>query len=194
MTRAPAARSIRGAIVSRKGRPVLTQALIVNALVLVAVLESDLGRGRKISRLRILRPLLLAGAVVPLFLAAPATRGTGLALEISGACAGVLLGALAGRLLAVRRDDASGRPVSDAGAAYAALWIAVVAARSAFSYGSAHWFTTSLGRWMAENAVTGAALTDTLVLMAVAMVLTRTGTLAFRTQRLRSAVTGPAPA
>lgn len=162
----------------------LTKALIINALVLIAVLEADLGRGRKISRLRILRPLLLSAAIVPLFVQTVATRGTGLALEIGGACAGVLLGALASRLVSVRQAPGTNRAVSDAGFGYAALWIAVIAARSAFSYGSAHWFTASLGQWMSDHAVSGAAVTDTLVFMAVAMLLTRTGTLLVRAQRL----------
>jgi hypothetical protein len=54
-----------------------TQALIINGAVLIAVLESDLGRHRKIGRMRILRQLLTAGAVVPLFIARPVTHGTG---------------------------------------------------------------------------------------------------------------------
>jgi len=46
----------------------LLDAEIVNVLVLAAVLEADLGSHRKIGRFRILRPLVLAAAIVPLFL------------------------------------------------------------------------------------------------------------------------------
>ena len=42
----------------------LTQAMIVNGTVLVAVLHSDLGSGRKIGPMRILRPLLIAAAEI----------------------------------------------------------------------------------------------------------------------------------
>ena len=56
----------------------LTQAMLINAVVLVAVLEADLGPHRKVGRLRIVRPLLMAGAIVPLYLTALTTHGTGL--------------------------------------------------------------------------------------------------------------------
>jgi hypothetical protein len=163
----------------------LTNALIINALVLFAVLEADLGPTRKVTRLRLLRPLLLAASIVPLFLAAVATHGTGLALEIGGGVAGVLLGLAAAGLMSVRRDPATGRVVTRAGAAYAALWIAVIAARSCFSIGAVHWFNHPLTNWMAGNQVTGAALTDTLVIMAVGMALARTIGLALRAHEIR---------
>ncbi len=51
-----------------------TDVLIVNIAVLFAVLEADLGR-RKISTFRILRPLLLAAGIIPLFIVHPATAG-----------------------------------------------------------------------------------------------------------------------
>jgi hypothetical protein len=60
----------------------------------------------------------------------------------------------------------------------------VVAARAAFSYGSVHWFGHQLDHWMAQHAVTGAALTDALIFMAIAMVVTRTAGLALRARNL----------
>jgi hypothetical protein len=48
----------------------------------------------------------------------------------------------------------------------------------AFSYGSAHWFTAQLGQWMADHRISADTLTDALLLMAVAMTLTRTLALA----------------
>lgn len=54
----------------------------VNIAVLFAVLEADLGR-RKITRFRILRPLLLAAGIIPLFIAHPATAGNGEILTCS---------------------------------------------------------------------------------------------------------------
>ena len=44
----------------------LTEAMIINGAVLVAVLEGDLGPHRTIGKLRILRPLLTVALVVPL--------------------------------------------------------------------------------------------------------------------------------
>lgn len=165
----------------------LTNALIINALVLFAVLEADLGRRRKVGLFRLVRPLLLGATIVPMFLQAPATHGTGLALEIGGGVAGVLLGLAATGLMSVRRDSVTGRIVSRSGWGYAALWITVIGARSLFSIGSAHWFNHALTSWAVSNQVTGAAITDTLVIMAVAMTSTRTLGLGFRTLDLRRA-------
>jgi hypothetical protein len=148
--------------------------MVINAVVLVAVLEADLGPHRKIGRMRIVRPLLLAGAIVPLYLTALTTHGTGLTLEISGTVAGLLLGLVATLLMTVYRSPETGKPASRAGAGYAAVWIAVIGARAAFSYGSSHWFRTQLGTWMSNHHVSVDALTNALILMAVAMVLTRT--------------------
>jgi hypothetical protein len=165
----------------------LTNALIINALVLFAVLESDLGAARKLSRFRILRPLLLSVAIVPMFLQAIATHGTGLALELGGGVAGVLLGLAAARLMSIRIQPATGRIVTRAGVAYAALWITVIAARSCFSIGASHWFNHALGTWMAAHQVSSAAITDTLIIMAIAMTLTRTLSLVVRAAQLRGA-------
>jgi hypothetical protein len=163
----------------------LTKALIVNALVLFAVLEADLGPARKISRLRLLRPLLMSASIVPLFLQAIATHGTGLALEIGGGVAGVLLGLTAASMISIRRQPETGRLLTRAGAPYAALWIAVIAARSCFSIGAIHWFNHPLATWMTNHQVSGAAITDTLIIMAVAMTLARTLSLAVRANQFR---------
>jgi hypothetical protein len=163
----------------------LTNALIVNGLVLFAVLEADLGPARKLSRFRMLRPLLLSATIVPMFLEAVATHGTGFALEIGGGVAGVLLGLTAASLMSIRREPTTGRVVTRAGAAYAALWTAVIAARSCFSIGAVHWFNHPLATWMINHQVTGAAITDTLIVMAVAMTLARTLSLAARANQIR---------
>jgi hypothetical protein len=164
----------------------LTNALIINGLVLFAVLEADLGPARKLSRFRLLRPLLLSASIVPMFLEAIATHGTGLALEIGGGVAGILLGLTAASLMHIRREPATGRLVTRAGAAYAALWVAVIAARSCFSIGAVHWFSQPLATWMVNHQVTGAAITDTLIIMAVAMTVARTVSLAVRANQTRS--------
>jgi hypothetical protein len=165
----------------------LTKALIVNGLVLFAVLEADLG-SRKVTTFRLLRPLLLAAAIVPMFLEAIVTHGTGLALEIGGGVAGVLLGLSAAGVMSIHREPETGRIMTRAGAAYAALWIAVIAARSCFSIGAAHWFSHPLATWMVHHQVTAAAITDTLIIMAVGMTLARTLGLAVRANEIRRQV------
>ena len=81
---------------------------------------ADLGSHRKIGKFRILRPLLLAAAIVPLFL-------------------------------------------------------------------------ERLGTWLAANSIPSAAITDGLIFMAVAMLLTRTVGLYLRSRSLPGAATTPMP-
>lgn len=150
---------------------------IVNIAVLGSVLGTDLGR-RKVSRGRLLRPAIVAAVIVPMYVKNPAASGDGLVLELAGTALGLLLGLAAAALLKVRRDAASGEVYTHAGAPYAALWTAVIGARLLFVYGANHWFTNQLGRWMYQHQITVNALTDALVVMAIAMLLGRTGTLA----------------
>ncbi len=168
--------------------------LIVDAVLLAAVLEADLGGHRKIGKFRLLRPLALAAVIIPLYLTAVTTSGAGGALEVAGAAAGIVLGFAATSLMTVYRSPGTSRPVSRAGLGYAALWIIVIGARAAFSYGSTHWFSSQLGRWMMDNHVTGGAITDSLVFMAVAMLLTGTIAMAIRARHLTPVNTStPAP-
>jgi hypothetical protein len=166
----------------------LTEAMIVNGVVLATVLATDLGPARTIGRMRLLRPVIAAAVIIPLFIQNPVTHGTGLTVEIAGTVAGLLVGLAAAALMSVYRSPQTGRAVSRAGAPYAILWVVVVAARAAFSYGSAHWFTHSLVSWAIANQVSEAAITDGLIFMAVAMVLVRTLGLGVRASRLPAPV------
>ena len=168
----------------------LIDAEIVNAIVLAAVLEADLGSHRKITTFRLLRPVLLAAAIVPLFLDKITTHGCGLTVQLAGAAAGLIGGLIALALIKVRRSSTTGQPVSAAGWGYALLWTAVIGARALFSYGAGHWFGTQLGSWLAASSIPSAAITDALIFMAVAMLLTRTAGLAIRART----VPGSAPA
>ena len=151
----------------------LTQAEIVNGAVLVVALHSDIGRDKKIGPLRVLRPFATAAAIVPLFITAPVTHGTGLAVELAGTVAGVLGGLAAMAFTDVHRSPRTGRPVSSAGWPYALLWTLVIGARAFFSWGSTHLFSRQLGDWCVAHQVTADAITDGLIFMAVAMVLVR---------------------
>ncbi len=158
----------------------LTEAMIVNGVVLATVLASDVGPARKIGRMRLLRPVIAAAVIIPIFMDRPATHGTGLAVELAGIAAGVLGGLAAAALMRVYRSPVTGKPVSSAGWPYAIFWTVIVAARAAFSWGAAHWFTGSLVSWAIANHVSQAAITDGLIFMAIAMVIIRTVGLAAR--------------
>jgi hypothetical protein len=161
----------------------LMTAEIVNVVVLAAVLEADLGSHRKITRFRVVRPFFTTAAIVPLFLEKVTTRGAGLTIELAGVAAGVLAGLIALTLMRVYRSG-TGRPASAAGLSYALVWAAIVGARALFSYGSYHWFSAQLGQWMTASGVSGNAITDGLIFMAVAMVLVRAIGLGVRGGRL----------
>ena len=169
----------------------LTDAMIINGAVLIAVLEGDLGSHRKIGRVRILRPLLTVAAVIPLFLDRPVTHGHGLLVELAGIAVGLLCGLVVTMLMRVYRSPRTGRPVSAAGFPYTIVWTVIVAARAVFSIGATNWFPAQLAQWCAAHQVTGAAITDGLIFMAITMVLVRTLGLYTRAIRLPAA---PAPA
>jgi len=168
----------------------LTDAMIINAAVLFATLEADLGPHRKISLFRILRAPLVVAAVIPLFLSRPVTHGNGLLVELAGVAAGLLGGLVVTTLMRVYRSPKTGKPVSAAGLPYALGWTLIVAARAAFSIGATHWFPAQLAQWCSTHQVTAAAITDGLVFMAITMVLVRTAGLAARATRLPNTPAG----
>ena len=169
----------------------LTEAMIVNGVVLATVLATDLGPARKISRMRLLRPVIAAAVIIPLFVSRPATHGTNLLVELAGVAAGLLAGLAAAALMRVYRSPATGAPASAAGWPYAAFWAVIVTARAAFSYGAAHWFTGAIVSWAIASQVSEAAITDGLVFMAVTMIIVRTAGLRLRAARLPQPATTP---
>lgn len=100
---------------------------IINLVIVFIVLTADLGY-RKFGTMRLLRPIIAAAAVIPLFAKSPASTGDGLTLEIA-AVVGPALGLLAAALFQVRYDMGKQAVYSRAGAPYAALWLIVIAAR-----------------------------------------------------------------
>ncbi len=131
-----------------------------------------LGR-RRITAFRVLRPLLGAAAITPFFIVRPAAGGWELALEAGGVLLGGTLGIAAARLLPVEWDFATRRAYTRAGVGYAALWIAVSAARYGFAHGARHLFRHPLADFMTSERVSAGALTDALIFVFVTMYVVR---------------------
>jgi hypothetical protein len=155
---------------------------IVNLVVLAAVLQADLGY-RKITVRRLLRPVIIAAVVAAFYLKGASGSGNRLWLELEAVGAGILLGLVASALMrvTVNRD---GSAYSRAGVPYAVLWVVVVGARLWFAYGSNHEFSRQLGSWLRTERVTGDVLVDSLIFLAIAMLLTRTASLLVRSRML----------
>jgi hypothetical protein len=158
---------------------------ILNLVVLGVVLEADLGR-RRIGWFRLVRPLLSAILICPLFLDSVPTNSHDVALQAVGICVGVLLGLAAHLFVSVgygpvkSRRGAGDRAVSRAGFGYAAFWTVIYGGRLLFVYGTLHGFSVPLGQFMAARQFSAAGLTDALIFMAVAMALARSALLGVR--------------
>jgi hypothetical protein len=182
--------------------------VILQLAVLAVILESDLGR-RKIGWFRVMRPVVTVVVIVPFFFTAlPAARND-LILQAAGALAGVVLGlASVSPLLVSVSYDRAWRPrgfrtartrarpaaVSRAGLGYAAIWIAVTAARLGFAYGAQHLFPAGLGRFLAGHMLSGTALANAFIFLSLGMDLSRSVLLWTRGRRARLAAAAPAAA
>jgi hypothetical protein len=168
---------------------------ILNLIVLGVVLEADLGR-RKIGRFRVLRPLLAAILICPLFLDSVPTNSRSVILQAVGIGVGVLLGLAAHLLMSVGygpvkgRTGMRGRAVSRAGFGYAAFWAVIYGGQLLFIYGTLRWFPVPLARFFAAHQLSAAGLTDALIFMAVAMALARSAMLGVRGRAAARRVAG----
>jgi len=161
--------------------------VIMQLTILAVVLESDLGR-RKIGWFRVGRPIVGVTLIVPFFFTSLPTGENDLLLQGVGALAGAVLGlfSVCPPLVSVdfepdwrgrrpRTSPTPGRPaaVSRSGAGYAAVWIAVTAARLGFAYGAQHVFPVGLGMFLATHHLSATGLTNCFIFLSVGMSLFR---------------------
>ncbi len=163
-----------------------TSQYILNLGLLAVILGGNLGT-RTMTVRRLALPLILVAIAAVVYLRDIPTAGNDTYLEIAGAAAGAAFGVAAAMLVRVRRDGH--RVLATAGAAFAALWIAVIGGRMLFAYGATHWFSRAIGTFSVQHRILGTgAWTAAFVLMALAMVAVRVSIAAAqRTRALRAA-------
>ena len=154
-----------------------TGILLLNIGVLGAVLANDLGR-RRLTRRRVVRPLIISAVVAVFFFGAGSMTGSALLLEAGAAALGLALGAVAALAMRVEHDGPN--VVTVAGWTYAAVWVGLVGARIAFGYAASDLFPQALGRWLFTNNISEAAFVNAFVIFSIALVVARTASIAWR--------------
>ncbi|HXT36302.1 MAG TPA: hypothetical protein VN837_12060 [Chloroflexota bacterium] len=157
----------------------ITEVILFGGLALF-VIATQLGR-RSLSLRRFLLPLVAVVAVAFSYLKGIPTAGGDLSFEIICTLIGVAFGLLATSLVRVERDGQTGRLMTQAGIAYAAVWLVAFGGRLAFGWAASSVWQRQVGQFSFDHQITGAdAWTAAFVLMAIAMVATRTVGLAAR--------------
>jgi hypothetical protein len=148
----------------------------------VFILATQLGR-RTPTLDKLLLPVVIVGAIGFKYLQnLPAGTANHL-LELAGLGAGVLFGIVSTKLVKVGKDPETGRGVTRAGWAYAAVWTIALAARMLFAYGSTHWFHTALVHFSIANHIAPATYGTFFVLMVLTMISIRTMSVITRARR-----------
>ncbi len=169
---------------------------LLNLALLGWVLVRNVGTHR-ITPTTFVVPAVVVALVGATYLRDLPTTGHDGVLELVGAGAGVLLGALSAALTRVGRRGED--VVVTAGVAFAALWVGVIGGRVAFAEWATHAGARTVGEFSMRHQITGAdAWTAAFVLLAVAMVLSRyavTGaTVLVRARRTQELVPAGEPA
>ena len=151
----------------------ITDYLLNIGLVGLVVLQL---RGHRITRARMLLPVVATAYVALQFLHTIPTAGNDVALEAALAAVGAGLGLAAGIATSVTRQGAGA--FAKAGAVAAALWVLGIGARMGFSLWVGHGGFHSVAQFSAVHHITsGQAWVAGFILMAVLEVGIRTGVL-----------------
>jgi hypothetical protein len=148
-------------------------------------------RGHKITRARLVFPLVATVWVASQYLHTIPTAGNDTVLEIGLGLLGTALGVLAALATSVRRDGegAGGGAFAKAGLVAAVLWVLGIGSRVGFSLWVTHGGAPSVGRFSAAHHITsGTAWTAAFILMALLEVASRTVVLYLKTQRIGAVI------
>ena len=157
----------------------ITEYLMNIGLIALVILQV---RGHKVTRARLVFPLVATVFVAAQFLHTIPTAGNDLVLILGFALVGAALGAGAGLLTNVRRDGPSA--FAKAGMVAAVFWVVGIGARMGFALWVSHGGLNAVARFSSVHHITSAtAWGAAFVLMAMAEVASRTGALYLKTRR-----------
>jgi hypothetical protein len=140
---------------------------------------------RQLTLRRLLLPFAAAGLVAYHYLNGVPTVGGDLDFEMLLSAFGLGCGLLAGLLMRVERDQATGKIVTQAGVAYASLWVLIFGGRLAFAWAATNVWQHQVMQFSLQHAITSStAWTAAFVLMAISMVVGRTIVVALRALKI----------
>ena len=144
--------------------------LVVGIFVMVVVTQTGL---KPFDRRRIVLPLAVVGGIGAGYVRKLPSGQDNLLLAVAIGVLGVLFGLAAVALVRTERD-AGGQRYTRAGLGYVLVWVVAMGGRLLFGYGAQHWYTVSLGRFMAGHHLSTDVWAPAFALMAMTMVATRT--------------------
>ena len=166
---------------------------LINAILVLLVLRQI--RESRLGVVSLVLPVLLVGAAAAYYLRSIPTAGNDLALDLTLAAIGAILGVACGLTTRLRRDTAD-MVLVRAGVAAAILWIVGVGCRMAFALYSTHGGGPAIARFSIAHDITSSqAWVAALILMALAEVIARLVTIRVRAHQVpHIPVSQPAPA
>ncbi|GAA4601311.1 membrane protein CcdC involved in cytochrome C biogenesis [Actinoplanes octamycinicus] len=172
----------------------MRDALIFSAILMTIVLFTQVGRHR-FGFIKLTLPLVLVVLVAFQMLSSLEFTAPNMTAAGTGIAIGAVIGIGLLRTMRLERDDKNGRIYTRAGLVYLAIWLTVLVGRLIFiwSLENVDGFAVDFGKWIMENEIDPDGVTAFFVLMAMAMVLTRTVGVAIRwIKALRAGKSAPA--
>jgi hypothetical protein len=158
---------------------------IINSVLVLLVLRQI--RESRLTLQSLALPVVLVAAAAAYYLRAVPTAGNDVALDVTLAATGAVLGGLCALATHMRRG-ADGMPLARAGSLAAILWVVGIGARMSFGYASGHGAGPAIVRFSVAHSITsGSAWVAALVMMALAEVITRLVVMWLRGRRLPAA-------
>jgi hypothetical protein len=158
---------------------------IINAILVLLVLRQI--RESRLDLVSLVLPVVLVGAAAAYYLHSVPTAGNDIALDLTLAAAGAILGVACALTTRMRRG-ADAVALARAGVVAAILWIVGIGARMGFALYSSHGGGPAIARFsIAHDITSSAAWVAALVMMALAEVIARLVTLRVRALRLPAA-------